>query len=154
MIKKLITLLPFLLIRLVSLSQTDTLINGQIIRTDSTTFYVFDSVTVDTLVKDLIRGDECKEEKDSLNSIIKSQYDLNKLQRKAISELNIENELLSEIKKEKTNLLILKNEENRDCQKEKNKLETKRKLNAIGAYILGGTTLIEGIIITTLIIKN
>jgi len=105
-------------------------------------------------VRDLIRGDECKEEKDSLNSIIRSQQETNSLQRTTISELNIENELLSEIKKEKTNLLILKNEENRDCQKEKNKLETKRKLNAIGAYILGGTTLIEGIIITTLIIKQ
>ena len=152
--KKLLILLPFLLIQLVSLSQADTLTNGQIIRTDSTTFYVFDSVTIDTLVRDLIRGDECKEEKDSLNSIIKSQYETNILQRKTISELKIENKLLSEIKVEKTNLLTLKNEENRDCQKEKNKLETKNKLNKIGAWILGGTTLFEGIVIVTLLVKQ
>ena len=152
--KKLLILLPFLLIQLVSLSQADTLTNGQIIRTDSTTFYVFDSVTIDTLVRDLIRGDEYKEEKDSLNSIIKSQYETNILQRKTISELKIENKLLSEIKVEKTNLLTLKNEENRDCQKEKNKLETKNKLNKIGAWILGGTTLFEGVVIVTLLIKQ
>jgi len=152
--KKLIILLPFLLIQLVSLSQTDTLTNGQIIRTDSTTFYIFDSVTIDTLVRDLIRGDECKEEKDSLNSIIKSQYETNILQRKTISELKVENKLLSEIKSEKDSLYKLKSAENLDCQKEKNKLETKNKLNKIGAWILGGTTLFEGIVIVTLLVKQ
>lgn len=152
--KKLLILLPFLLIQLVSLSQADTLTNGQIIRTDSTTFYVFDSVTIDTLVRDLIRGDECKEEKDSLNSIIKSQYETNILQRKTISELKVENKLLSEIKSEKDSLYKLKSAENLDCQKEKNKLETKNKLNKIGAWILGGTTLFEGIVIVTLLVKQ
>ena len=151
--KKLIILLPFLLIRLVSLSQTD-ISDGIIIRTDTTVYYVFDSTTVDTLVKDLIRGDECKETRDSLFSLIQSEENLINLQKKTISQQNIENQLLSESLKEKQNLLILKNEENRDCQKEKNKIDTKRKLSAIGAYILGGTTLIEGIIITTLIIKQ
>ena len=152
--KKLIILLPFLLIQLVSLSQTDTLINGQIIRTDSTTFYVFDSVTIDTLVRDLIRGDECKEEKDSLYSIINSQFEVNNLQRKTISELKVENKLLSEIKSEKDSLYKLKSAENLDCQKEKNKLETKNRLNKIGAWILGGTTLFEGIVIVTLLVKQ
>lgn len=151
--KKLIILLPFLLIQLVSFSQTG-ISNGAIIRTDSIVYYVFDSVTVDTLVKDLIRYDECKETQDSLFSLIQSEESLIKLQKKTISEQNIENQLLSESLKDKQNLLVLKNEENRDCQKEKDKLDTKRRLSAIGAYILGGTTLIEGIIITTLIIKQ
>lgn len=153
MMKKLIILLPFLLIQLVSFSQTG-ISNGTIIRTDSIVYYVFDSVTVDTVVKDLIRYDECKETQDSLFSLIQSEESLIKLQKKTISEQSIENQLLSESLKEKQNLLVLKNEENRDCQKEKNKLDTKRRLSAIGAYLLGGTTLIEGIIITTLIIKQ
>lgn len=145
MIKKFKLLLPLLLIQLVGLSSTDTIYNGAIVRTEKNIFYVFDSVTVDGIVREAIRLDECIETQDSLKSIIKdldftskTKSKVIKVQEGIISDTEVQNEILDE-------LLDIK-------QKKIDRQEKRNKWNKIGLYTIGGVAILEGIAITTIIL--
>ncbi len=145
MIKRLKLLLPLLLIQLVCLSSTDTIYNGAIVRTETNVFYVFDSVTVDGIVKDAIRLDECKETQDSLKSIIKdldftseTKSKVIRVQEGIISDTEEQNVILDE-------LLDIKH-------KKIQKLEKRNTWNKIGLYVVGGVAILEAAALTTIIL--
>jgi hypothetical protein len=133
---KLKLLLLLLLIQLVSFSQIDTVYNGAIVRINKQVFYLFDSITVDGIVKDVIRFDECLETQDSLKSIIKEQDFLSETKTKKIKELERKSVIL------KDNISIQESIiQNKDLYI--TKIERKNKLNKIGISILGTTTIIS-----------
>lgn len=108
-------------------------------------FYVFDSVTVDGIVKDAIRLDECQETQDSLKSIIKdldftseTKSKVIRVQEGIISDTEEQNAILDE-------LLDIKH-------KKIEKLEKRNKWNKIGLYIVGGVAILEGVALTTIIL--
>jgi hypothetical protein len=147
MIKKLKLLPLLLLIPLASfcLIDTNSLYNGAIVRTNTNVFYVFDSTTVDGIVKDIIRGDECKETQDSLKSIIKDYSFLSETKSKQIRTIETINSFLRE-------KLTLKDEEIALKDNTIKKEKRKNKWNKIGIYIVGGVAILEGAAITTIIL--
>lgn len=129
---------------MLSLSQVD-ISNGSIIRVNNSPYYVFDSITVDGMVKDIIKGDECKETQDSLYSIIKEQDFSSQTKSLKIKEVNKQNSLLK-------NKLFLKDEQLEIKDKRIYSLERKNKWNKIVTYTLGGIALVETIALTTILI--
>lgn len=149
MIKKFKILLLFLLIPFLCFSQIDTkqIKNGSIVRIDKKPYYVFDSVTVYEIVKDIIRYDECLETKDSLNSIIRDYSILSDTKSRKLEETESSNSLLKD-------KLHLKDEIIQEKDGQLLKAEKKAKMKNAIIYTIGGITVVETAIITTLILIN
>ena len=149
MIEKLKLSLLFLLIPFLCSSQVDIkqIKNGSIVRIDKQPYYVFDSITVDGMVKDIIRYDECLETKDSLNSIIRDYSLLSDTKSRKIKEIELANSLLKD-------KLFLKDQVIQEKDKQLTKAEKRAKWKNAIVYTLGGITIVETAIITTLILIN
>lgn len=149
MIKKFKILLLFLLIPFLCFSQIDIkqIKNGSIVRIDKKPYYVFDSVTVYEIVKDIIRYDECLETKDSLNSIIRDYSILSDTKSRKLKEIESSNSLLKD-------KLHLKDEIIQEKDGQLLKAEKRAKLKNAIIYTIGGITVVETAIITTLILIN
>lgn len=149
MIKKFKILHLFLLIPFLCFSQIDIkqIKNGSIVRIDKKPFYVFDSITVDGIVKDIIRYDECLETKDSLNSIIRDYSLLSDTKSRKIKEIESSNSLLKD-------KLYLKDQIIEEKDKQLSKAEKRAKWKNAIIYTLGGITVVETAIITTLLLIN
>lgn len=147
MIKKskilpLLLLIPFLLSSQIDINSFK---NGAVVRIDKQPFYIFDSITVDGIVKDIIRYDECLETKDSLNSIIKDQDFLSQTKSLKIKEIEKSNFLLKDKLKLKDDII-----EEKD--KQLSKAEKRNKWKNVLVYSLGGITVVETAILTTIIL--
>lgn len=126
----------------------DSLYNGAIVRTSNQTFYVFDSFTVDNIVKDLIRGDECKETEDSLKSLITSLDASVEVRDEKIKEQSKSVSILKQKLELKDEIITLKD-------KDINRLSKSNKIKSIGIISLSGITLVlGGVIVTTLILLH
>ena len=149
MIKKFKILLLFLLIPFLCFSQIDIkqIKNGSIVRIDKKPYYVFDSITVYEIVKDIIRYDECLETKDSLNSIIKDYSILSDVKSRKLKETESSNSLLKD-------KLYLKDEIIQEKDRQLLKAEKRAKMKNAIIYTIGGITVVETAIITTLILIN
>lgn len=149
MIKKFKILLLFLLIPFLCFSQIDLkqIKNGSIVRIDKKPYYVFDSVTVYEIVKDVIRYDECLETKDSLNSIIRDYSILSDTKSRKLEETESSNSLLKD-------KLYLKDEIIQEKDGQLLKAEKRAKMKNAIIYTIGGITVVETAIITTLILIN
>lgn len=149
MIKKFKILLLFLLIPFLCFSQIDIkqIKNGSIVRIDKKPYYVFDSIAVYGIVKDIIRYDECLETKDSLNSIIRDYSILSDTKSRKLEETESSNSLLKD-------KLHLKDEIIQEKDKQLLKAEKRAKLKNAIIYTIGGITVVETAIITTLILIN
>ena len=149
MIKKFKILLLFLLIPFLCFSQIDIkqIKNGSIVRIDKKPYYVFDSIAVYGIIKDIIRYDECLETKDSLNSIIRDYSILSDTKSRKLEETESSNSLLKD-------KLHLKDEIIQEKDKQLLKAEKRAKLKNAIIYTIGGITVVETAIITTLILIN
>lgn len=149
MIKKFKILLLFLLIPFLCFSQIDIkqIKNGSIVRIDKKPYYVFDSIAVYGIVKDIIRYEECLETKDSLNSIIRDYSILSDTKSRKLKEIESSNSLLKD-------KLHLKDEIIQEKDKQLLKAEKRAKLKNAIIYTIGGITVVETAIITTLILIN
>lgn len=149
MIKKFKILLLFLLIPFLCFSQIDLkqIKNGSIVRINKKPYYVFDSIAVYGIVKDIIRYDECLETKDSLNSIIRDYSILSDTKSRKLEETESSNSLLKD-------KLHLKDEIIQEKDKQLLKAEKRAKLKNAIIYTIGGITVVETAIITTLILIN
>jgi len=149
MIKKFKILHLFLLIPFLCFSQIDIkqIKNGSIVRIDKKPYYVFDSIAVYGIVKDIIRYDECLETKDSLNSIIRDYSILSDTKSRKLEETESSNSLLKD-------KLHLKDEIIQEKDKQLLKAEKRAKLKNAIIYTIGGITVVETAIITTLILIN
>ena len=149
MIKKFKILLLFLLIPFLCFSQIDIkqIKNGSIVRIDKKPYYVFDSIAVYGIVKDIIRYDECLETKDSLNSIIRDYSILSDTKSRKLEETESSNSLLKD-------KLHLKDEIIQEKDRQLLKAEKRAKMKNAIIYTIGGITVVETAIITTLILIN
>lgn len=99
------------------------------------------------MVKDIIRYDECLETKDSLNSIIRDYSLLSDTKSRKIKEIELANSLLKD-------KLFLKDQVIQEKDKQLTKAEKRAKWKNAIVYTLGGITVVETAIITTLILIN